>query len=52
MEALVDITAVEVIGQYRLRLSFKDGAGGDVDFSEPLCGPRSSVLRIRCSSRA
>lgn len=34
MEELVDITAVEVIGDYRLRLSFEDGTVGDVDFTD------------------
>lgn len=34
MEQLVDVTAVEVIGKYRLRLTFEDGTVGDVDFSE------------------
>jgi len=33
VETLVDITAVEVIGDYRLRLTFADGTVGDVDFS-------------------
>jgi hypothetical protein len=33
VEKLVDITAVEVVGTYRLRLSFADGTVGDVDFS-------------------
>ena len=33
MEELHDITAVEVIGEHRLRLSFDDGTIGDVDFS-------------------
>lgn len=32
MEQLVDITGVEVIGEYRLRLTFEDGTVGDVDF--------------------
>ena len=32
MPELVDITAVEVIGEYRLRLTFADGTVGDVDF--------------------
>jgi len=31
---LVDITGVEVIGNYRLRLTFEDGTVGDVDFTE------------------
>jgi Protein of unknown function (DUF2442) len=47
MEQLVDITAVEVIGDYRLRLTFADGTVGDVDFAgrewrgvfEPLTDP-------------
>jgi Protein of unknown function (DUF2442) len=34
MEPLVDITEVEVISDYRLRLTFEDGTVGDVDFSE------------------
>jgi Protein of unknown function (DUF2442) len=29
----MDITGVEVVGAYRLRLSFADGTVGDVDFS-------------------
>lgn len=33
MEPLVDVTAVEVIGEYRLRLTFADGIVGDVDFT-------------------
>ena len=33
MDELVDITGVEVVGAYRLRLSFVDGTVGDVDFS-------------------
>lgn len=33
MEQLVDVTGVEVIGEYRLRLSFEDGTVGDVDFT-------------------
>jgi hypothetical protein len=44
---LVDITDVEVIGTYRLRLTFADGTIGDVDFHarewrgvfEPLADP-------------
>jgi hypothetical protein len=34
VEQLVDITGVEVIGEYQLRLTFEDGTAGDVDFSE------------------
>ena len=33
MEQLVDVTTVEVLGAYRLRLGFADGTVGDVDFS-------------------
>ena len=33
VEQLVDVTAVEVIGEYRLRLTFADRTVGDVDFS-------------------
>jgi uncharacterized protein DUF2442 len=33
VEQLVDVTAVEVIGDFRLRLTFEDGTVGDVDFS-------------------
>jgi hypothetical protein len=31
---LVDITAVEVIGEYQLRLTFEDGVVGDVSFTD------------------
>jgi hypothetical protein len=30
----VDVTAVEVVGDYRLRLTFEDGTIGDVDFTD------------------
>jgi hypothetical protein len=33
VEQLVDVTAVEVIGDYQLRLTFEGGTVGDVDFS-------------------
>jgi hypothetical protein len=32
VEPLEDITAVEVIGEHQLRLTFQDGTVGDVDF--------------------
>jgi Protein of unknown function (DUF2442) len=32
VEELVDITDVQVVGSYRLRLSFADGTVGEVDF--------------------
>lgn len=31
---LVDITGVEVIGEYQLRLTFEDGVVGDVSFAD------------------
>jgi hypothetical protein len=31
---LVPVTGVEVIGEYRLRLTFKDGVVGDVSFAD------------------
>jgi hypothetical protein len=34
MEHLYDVTAVEVIGEFRLQLSFEDGTVGEVDFTE------------------
>ena len=33
MEQLLDVTAVEVVGDFRLRLTFEDGTVGDVDFA-------------------
>lgn len=33
MEQLQDVTGVEVIGEYRLRLTFDDGMVGEVDFT-------------------
>ncbi len=30
---LVDVTGVEVVAEYRLRLTFADGTVGDVDFA-------------------
>jgi hypothetical protein len=33
MEQLVDVSGVDVVGEYRLRLTFADGTVGDVDFS-------------------
>ena len=34
MDQLVDVTAVEVIGDHRLRLTFMDGVVGDVSFED------------------
>lgn len=34
VEALRDVIRVEVIGAYRLRLTFDDGTVGDVDFTK------------------
>ncbi len=47
MGEIVHVTAVEVIGDHRIRLRFEDGAEGDVDLSswrwrgifEPLADP-------------
>jgi hypothetical protein len=33
MDKLVDVIAVEVIGDHRLRLTFEDGLVGDIDFT-------------------
>lgn len=33
MAELVHVTAVEVVGDHRLRLTFEDGAEGEVDLS-------------------
>jgi hypothetical protein len=33
MAELIDVTAVEVVGDRRLRLTFTDGSVGEVDFS-------------------
>jgi len=33
VKPLFDITSVEVVGEYRLRLTFDDGTVGDVDFT-------------------
>jgi hypothetical protein len=59
MEELVDVTAVEVIGDYRLRLTFQDGTVGDVDLSrrewhgvfEPLRDP-SYFARVDVDAKA
>jgi hypothetical protein len=34
VERLVDVVAVEVMGEHRLRLTFEDGTVGDVDFRD------------------
>ena len=59
MEQLVGVSAVEVIGDYRLRLAFQDGTVGDVDFSgrewrgvfEPLRDP-SYFARVELDPEA
>ena len=38
MEQLHDVVAVEVVGEFRLRLSFDDGTIGDVDFKDRAWG--------------
>jgi hypothetical protein len=47
VEQLFDVLAVEVVGEFRLRLAFEDGTVGEVDFAdrdwrgvfEPLADP-------------
>jgi len=59
MEQLFDVTAVEIIGEHRLRLTFEDGTVGDVDFSvrewqgvfEPLRDP-SYFARVEVDPEA
>jgi Protein of unknown function (DUF2442) len=34
VEQLHDVAAVEVVGDFRLRLTFDDGTAGEVDFTE------------------
>lgn len=34
MAQIVDVTAVQVVGPHRLRVTFADGAEGEVDFSQ------------------
>lgn len=54
MEQLIHVTAVEVVGDYRLRLTFEDGTVGNIDFSsrdwrgvfEPLRDP-AYFARVR-----
>jgi hypothetical protein len=45
VEQLVDITGVEVTGEYRLRLTFADGTVGDVDFAGRAWGGVFEPLR-------
>jgi Protein of unknown function (DUF2442) len=45
VQQLVDITGVEVIGEYRLRLTFEDGTVGDVDFTGRAWGGVFEPLR-------
>jgi len=33
MDEIVDVTQVEVVADYRLRLNFSDGSSGEVDFA-------------------
>ncbi|MGI8595545.1 MAG: DUF2442 domain-containing protein [Solirubrobacteraceae bacterium] len=59
MEQLVDITAVEVVAEYRLRLTFEDGTAGEIDFAarewlgvfEPLRDP-AYFARVRVDPEA
>lgn len=41
----VRVTAVEVVGDYRLRLTFDDGAVTEADFADDLWGPLAQPLR-------
>jgi hypothetical protein len=59
VEQLVDITAVEVVGDHRLRLTFEDGTVGEVDFTkrewrgvlEPL-GDAAYFAQVRVDAEA
>jgi uncharacterized protein DUF2442 len=59
VDPLVDITGVEVVGEYRLRLTFADGTVGDVDFGgrqwrgvfEPLSDP-AEFARVEVDAEA
>jgi hypothetical protein len=59
LEQLLDVTAVEVVGKFRLRLTFEDGTVGDVDFSgrewrgvlEPFSDP-AYFARVRVDPEA
>ena len=45
MSAPYQITAVEHLGGYRLRLTFADGFVGDVDLSERVMASKGPVFR-------
>lgn len=59
VEQLVDITAVEVVAEYRLKLGFADGTVGEIDFAarewrgvfEPLRDP-AYFARVRVDPEA
>jgi hypothetical protein len=59
VDQLVDVSDVEVIGDFRLRLTFEDGTVGDVDFAgrvwrgvfEPLADP-AYFARVRVDPEA
>lgn len=59
VEQLVDISAVEVVAEYRLRLTFEDGVVGEIDFAardwrgvfEPLRDP-AYFARVRVDPEA
>ena len=59
VEQLIDVIAVEVVGAYRLRLTFEDGTVGDVEFAdrewrgvfEPLRDP-SYFARVKVDAEA
>ena len=45
MEALYDVTEVQVLSGYKLAVLFADGLNGTVDLSERLEGPAFGALR-------
>jgi Protein of unknown function (DUF2442) len=59
VDQVFDVTAVEAVGDYRLRLTFEDGTVGEVDFAErhwrgvfaPLADP-AYFARVRVDPEA
>jgi hypothetical protein len=59
VDELVDVTEVELVGDFRLRLTFEDGTVGEIDFAErvwrgvfePLADP-AYFARVRVDSEA
>ena len=44
MRATYDISAVQYLGGYRLRLTFADGAVGDIDLTAKFEGPLGPIF--------